>query len=963
VSAPVVVSREQDPAGGTFRRHGQQYLALFDTHSVRAGRGGRLTLTARRTERQRAAGTGAWQERRVTGIPLTLQPVLVGASRGKAAGEVPPTLAADGSLQWATGRSRLGLRASAAGARLTWLLPRAPAGQGPLTLQLKVSGLPHAGVTDGGLHFLAALDQLGVRLGPATLVARGATAPTALGATFARGKVTVRVPAALLARAAYPARVSLQISPEQGIDRPLQGPADANEESAAVASDGRGYLVVWRDGRAGSRNEIHGARVSASGRVLDPEGIPIRAAAASCDRPHVAWGRGVYLAVWEEHRGATGFDIVGARVSRAGTVLDPDGVVISRAAHGQSRPRVAFDGERFWVVWEDRRSGRRYDIYGARVEASGKVMDLGGIAVSAAPGHQKSPALCAGRQGALVVWDDLRSRRSRDIYAARVDATGAVSQPDGVVVADGPSSQRAPVMGCGEAQALVLWEDDASGAGAELRGARLGWDGAVGRGAGFVVAAGLADQQGAALALHRDGFMVLWSGRRQGELTDVRRSLVKVRDDGVEVVAPAGQETAGGRGRQQGVAVAAGPGGFLTVWQDRRHGRSFDLFGRRLSAAGAPVGRQAMEISSPAGVLVRGALARAGGGHLAVWRDYRGDSRGAIFAAQVEARGALPGVEAAGGRALLPAPGAQARPAVASGGGVILVVWRDHGADPSGDILGLRLDARTGEAVDGAALPIGPGPHAAGAPAVAYDGERFMVAWSSDGAVVAARVPAAGAAGAGRALPISAPGRRAAAPAVAGAAGQFLVAWQGHGRDRLGDIMAARVGGDGAVTPAGGGPVSRSPGAQRWPAVCAAGEQFWVAWQDERPAARGADIYGARVRASDGWVLDPAGIPLGVAPGAQQSPALAFDGGRLLVAWHDLRRGQGADIVGTLVDGAGEVVHPRGVALGADGAVALHPALSVERSGRFLVAYHLLGEAGATLQVRTVDWGAATSPR
>jgi hypothetical protein len=68
-------------------------------------------------------------------------------------------------------------------------------------------------------------------------------------------------------------------------------------------------------------------------------------------------------------------------VTPEGKVLDADGILVSGGAHNQARPRVAWDGKTFLVAWQDFRSNRLYDIFAARVDADGKVLDPEGIAV------------------------------------------------------------------------------------------------------------------------------------------------------------------------------------------------------------------------------------------------------------------------------------------------------------------------------------------------------------------------------------------------------------------------------------------------------------------------------------------------------------------------------------------------------------------------------------------------------
>jgi len=54
-------------------------------------------------------------------------------------------------------------------------------------------------------------------------------------------------------------------------------PAPDDQEEASVVANGNGYFVVWADKRTyvSTEYDIYGARVSSTGEVLDPVGIPI----------------------------------------------------------------------------------------------------------------------------------------------------------------------------------------------------------------------------------------------------------------------------------------------------------------------------------------------------------------------------------------------------------------------------------------------------------------------------------------------------------------------------------------------------------------------------------------------------------------------------------------------------------------------------------------------------------------
>jgi len=196
----------------------------------------------------------------------------------------------------------------------------------------------------------------------------------------------------------------------------------------AVAFDGTNWFVVW-DKNKDSVGAIHAGRVSQSGEILDPEGIPISAGESYRFNPAVAFGTSSYLVVWTDYRnGSDNRDIYASRITPSGEVLDPEGIPISTAANIQHRPSVAFDGVNWLVVWQDSRDEPSYegDIYAARVTQSGEVLDPEGFPITIAENFQMYPQLAFGEENYLVVWHGPGGD------GARVSPAGVVLDPDGL---------------------------------------------------------------------------------------------------------------------------------------------------------------------------------------------------------------------------------------------------------------------------------------------------------------------------------------------------------------------------------------------------------------------------------------------------------------------------------------------------------------------------------------------------
>ena len=102
----------------------------------------------------------------------------------------------------------------------------------------------------------------------------------------------------------------------------------------------------------------------------------------------------MYLAVWQDSRNAsmTGTDIFATRIAVDGTVLDPGGVVISNASGNQTAPKVASNGDDFFVIWAegDRLAGTRVGHDGSALNAGTRI-EL--------PGRTNQRSHAVGRSG------------------------------------------------------------------------------------------------------------------------------------------------------------------------------------------------------------------------------------------------------------------------------------------------------------------------------------------------------------------------------------------------------------------------------------------------------------------------------------------------------------------------------------------------------------------------------------
>jgi hypothetical protein len=795
------------------------------------------------------------------------------------------------------------------------VLDRPPAGDGDLVARARLDGLAGAPTRTEDAWRLPLSGGVTARLGALVVKdARGQELHRALP-TISGESLSLTVPRGVLAGANYPLTLDPTVGPEQPVADPAYGGAVNEQTTPAVAWNGTNFLVVWSDNRSGT-TDIYGARVSGAGSVLDPTGFAISTATDAQSVPALAWNGTNFLVVWEDNRAGAPPDIYGARVSGAGSVLDPMGIAISTATDAQSVPALAWNGTNFLVVWEDNRPGASTtpDIYGTRVSAAGSVLDPTGIAISTAADWQSVPAVAWDGTSFLVVWRDHRSGSffEPDIYGARVSGTGSVLDPTGIAISTATDEQSLPAVAWNGANFLVVWSDHRSGTNYDIYGARVSATGSVLDATGIPVSAAANSQSSPAVAWNGTNFLVVWDDWRSGSCCDVYGARVSGAGSVLDAAGLAISTAAGGQTEPE---LAWNGTNFLVVWQDGRSGGfvEADIYGTRVSAAGSVLDSTGIAISTSANDQTSPAVAWNGTDFLVVWADRRSGTNYDIYGARVSATGS---VLDATGIPISTAANSQSLPAVAWNGTNFLVVWSDARTDVDfTDIFGARVSA-TGSVLDATGIPISTAASSQSSPAVAWNGTDFLVVWEDgrsgsfiDSDIYGARVSTAGSVLDATGIPITTASFVQYAPAVAWNGITFLVVWSDLRSGSSFDIYGARVNGTGSVLDPTGLAISSAADSQAAPAVASWSEQFLVAWQDLR-SGTDYDIYGAGV-GPNGTVAQPAGFPISTAAGDQTEPDLAVRY-HFLVAWRDRRSGTNYDLYGTRVSPAGAVQEPAG---------------------------------------------------
>jgi hypothetical protein len=484
------------------------------------------------------------------------------------------------------------------------------------------------------------------------------------------------------------------------------------------------------------------------------------------------------LVVWESWR-----RILAARVAADGTLIGRAPIVLgtrsgpSPITYNHQQPQVAWNGERYLVVWE----ANWFEVEGQFVSRDGRL--LGAPMALPRSTFSGEPLVASNRETFLVAAGNpvALSLVSSDGFVYRIP--GEIRGSAGALASDG------------ESYLLLTSNPYPPGGGSEsFRISRLGgittasrlapdsWTAARWSGTHYFAA----DDTGDSLyTLDRDGrsigdplrfgqpfyhaaieplgadAAVVALGRPGSPHTRVGIHFARVEGDSVLVGPPA-------MAVDGPFALAAAGGRRFFFCSDAgalRHARFDDA-----SLTLEPAAGLATALAAPDQREIRSTATTHG--FFAVWNDFRADGP-ALRAATITRRGDVgEEVHVANGRAT---------PAVASSGEIVFVSW--FGEYPHLGLWGRRFTA-AGDALDAGAFQIAadayPGTAYHPAPGIAWDGEAFVVAWMRGDDVRVTRITAGGVVvdPGGVAIPRPA-GRYGDWPvALASTGGTTLLVWQ-----------------------------------------------------------------------------------------------------------------------------------------------------------------------------------------
>lgn|GEM_PF-830955 len=357
-----------------------------------------------------------------------------------------------------------------------------------------------------------------------------------------------------------------------------------SELTPDVGWTGETFFGIWQVGASGEEWNISGARIDTLGEVPDSGSAVISTGCAAQISAGCAWSGSHYLASWEEDG-----DIYGARVNRSGELLDSTAFPICRAEENQDHPAVAWDGENFLAVWEDSRN-QNLDIYGARIDSLGQVLDSLSLAIRVDPGtDQRRPSIGFDGENYLVVWQsDLDSvGLNYRIEGLRVSSQGELLDPEPFTISGGQYGSYPDVAFAG-GKYLVVWLDAYY---YDIYGALVETTGTIGSQIGIRTASGL--QENPQVASNGSEFLVVWEDfGMHWPNSDILATRVT---PGGSVLDPAGILIAATEDPEERPSVTFNGYNFVAAWK-RVPGQTSQLYAAGVSSEGT--------VLDPDGVLI-----------------------------------------------------------------------------------------------------------------------------------------------------------------------------------------------------------------------------------------------------------------------------------------------------------------------------------------------------------------------
>ena len=359
-----------------------------------------------------------------------------------------------------------------------------------------------------------------------------------------------------------------RVGTENSIANPTQNPRIRWESDQHIAFDGVNFFILWNEDYVGSGSDLFGTRVSTDGTILDPSGFRITSTEnAPKGAAALAWNGERYLVVYDEVRADTNSDILASWVYPDGSLATDPVITISDAVGLQYASSAASNGEDILVAWGELADQPPYErgVHLTRIGRQGKLEPPEGFLVAADGGF---PSIAFGRDRWLIAWTVTDAQGFDHVLSGQLNREGQWLPESVQELSSSIPGIRGEVRVKSNGDGfLVLWSEWEHGitvGDSDIVGVTIGADGIIERN----VSIGPLDGKQAhpAIAWAAGAYQVVWANLRSGQ-ADWNIWGARVTIDG-QVLDPQGIQICSDSRTQWYPEVAEGNGKALVAWSD-----------------------------------------------------------------------------------------------------------------------------------------------------------------------------------------------------------------------------------------------------------------------------------------------------------------------------------------------------------------------------------------------------------
>ncbi|MBD3227872.1 MAG: hypothetical protein GF329_06760, partial [Candidatus Lokiarchaeota archaeon] len=367
-----------------------------------------------------------------------------------------------------------------------------------------------------------------------------------------------------------------------------------------IIGDGSGgAIIVWEDMRLSNKIDIYAQRINATGHPLwNPDGVFISNRTGNSTNPVVTSdGEGGAIVAWQDDQ-VGNWEIYCQRINSTGQ--SPWNTHFNRTrittnGNNDTNPSIIGDGSGgAFISWQTNIVNPfpiDLQIYAGHVTSTGSV-DWTQRIICQASDDQKDPRIIYnGVDGAIITWEDFRSGSDNDIYAQKINSTGAVQwTANGVVISNASREQINPeITQDGNSGAIITWQDFSSGSDYDIYAQRVNSSGHYQWQNNGNLICGVSNQQTNPIIISDNlgGAIISWEDRRDAASTSTDIYSQRINSEGQKLWASVGIPVCNALSTQEKISMASdGLNGAFITWQDYRSGSDYNIYAQHSGPTG-----------------------------------------------------------------------------------------------------------------------------------------------------------------------------------------------------------------------------------------------------------------------------------------------------------------------------------------------------------------------------------------